>query len=294
MKLTRKKLFIFGGILLLIAGFCGVYFGVYLPRKNAIQASGKKTEKNDDMDRTFRVRRDDLVIGLQQGGYVNASRKHKLALQANHRTKLIWVIDENTKIKKGDLLAKFETDDLLEKIENFEIEQDNLTKELDLAKENYRVIISENAAALQDAEEKLSQADDALRKYRRFERINKRDSLELAITEAEDALATEEDAYREARDKQYEATSTQNAEEVRQAALDKQQARIDKAENTLTNAEDNFKVFRRYDHPSQLLRLVNAYDQAKLTLQKVKISTESKAIQQRKSMENLRRRVRWV
>ena len=294
MKLTRKKLFIFGGILLLIAGFCGVYFGVYLPRKNAIQASGKKTEKNDDMDRTFRVRRDDLVIGLQQGGYVNASKKHKLALQANHRTKLIWVIDENTKIKKGDLLAKFEVDDLLEKIENFEIELDNLTKELDLAKENYRVIVSENAAALQDAEEKLSQADDALRKYRRFERINKRDSLELAITEAEDALKTEEDAYREARDKQYEATSTQNAEEVRQAALDKQQARIDKAENTLTNAEDNFKVFRRYDHPSQLLRLVNAYDQAKLTLQKVKISTESKAIQQRKSMENLRRRVRWV
>ena len=294
MKLTRKKLFIFGGILLLIAGFCGVYFGVWLPRKNAAQASGTKTENKDDMDRTFKVRRDDLVIGIQQGGYVNASRKHKLALQANHRTKLIWVIDENTKIKKGDLLAKFEVDDLLEKIENFEIELDNLTKELDLAKENYRVIVSENAAALQDAEEKLSQADDALRKYRRFERINKRDSLELAITEAEDALKTEEDAYREARDKQYEATSTQNAEEVRQAALDKQQARIDKAENTLTNAEDNFKVFRRYDHPSQLLRLVNAYDQAKLTLQKVKISTESKAIQQRKSMENLRRRVRWV
>ena len=156
MKLIRKNLFIFGGILLLITGFCGVYFGVYLPRKNAAQASDKKTENNDDMDRTFKVRRDDLVIGLQQGGYVNASKKHKLALQANHKTKLIWVIDENTKIKKGDLLAKFETDDLLEKIENFEIEQDNLTKELDLARENYRVIVSENAAALQDAEEKLS------------------------------------------------------------------------------------------------------------------------------------------
>lgn len=296
MKLNRKKLFIFGGILLLIAGFCGVYFGIYLPRKRAAaaKAAGKLAEDGGDMDRTFRVRRDDLVIGLQQGGYVNASKKHKMALQANHRTKLIWVIDENTKVKKGDLLAKFETDDLLEKIENFEIEQDNLTKELDLARENYRVLLSTNAAELQDAEERLSQADDALRKYRRFERVNQRDSLELAISEAEDALRTEEDAYREARDKQYEATSTQNAEEVRQAALDKQQAKIDKAENSLTNAEDNFKVFRRYDHPSKMLRLLNAYEQAKLTLQKVKISTESKAIQQRKSIENLRRRVRWV
>jgi hypothetical protein len=156
MKLTRKKLFIFAGMLLLIAGVCGVCVSVFRPGRDA--DTEKKAEDNNDMDRTFRVRRDDLVIGLQQGGYINASKKHKLALQANHKTKLIWVIDENTKVKKGDLLAKFETDDLLEKIENFEIEKDNLNKELDLAKENHRVIISENAAALQDAEEKLSQA----------------------------------------------------------------------------------------------------------------------------------------
>ena len=81
MKLNRKKLFIFGGILLLIAGFCGVYFGIYLPRKRAAaaKAAGKLAEDGGDMDRTFRVRRDDLVIGLQQGGYVNASKKHKIS-----------------------------------------------------------------------------------------------------------------------------------------------------------------------------------------------------------------------
>ena len=192
MKSNRKKFYIAGSAALLIAAFCGVYFGIYLPRKRAAAAktAGKLSDDSGDMDRTFRVRRDDLVIGLQQGGYVNASKKHKLALQANHRTKLIWVIEENTKVKKGDLLAKFETDDLLERIENLEIEQDNLTKELDLARENYRVLLSTNAAELQDAEERLSQTDDALRKYRRFERVNQRDSLELAITEAEEALAT--------------------------------------------------------------------------------------------------------
>ena len=64
MKLTRKKLFISGAILLLIAGFCGVYYGLYLPRKAAAadDSAGKKTGNSNDMDRTFRVRRDDLVI----------------------------------------------------------------------------------------------------------------------------------------------------------------------------------------------------------------------------------------
>ena len=100
MKLNRKKLFICGAVLLLIAGACGAYFGIYLPRKAAAtaKAAEKSNEDNGVVDRTFRVRRDDLIIGLQQGGYVNASKKHKLALQANHRTKLIWVIDENTKV----------------------------------------------------------------------------------------------------------------------------------------------------------------------------------------------------
>ena len=55
---------------------------------------------------------------------------------------------------------------------------------------------------------------------------------------------------------------------------------------------DNRKVFRRYDHPSKMTRLTNALEQAKLNLRKVKISTESKLVQQKKSIENYRRRIR--
>ena len=114
------------------------------------------------MDRTYKVKRDDLVIGLLQGGYVNASQKHKLSLQANYKTKLLWVIDENSKVKAGDLLAKFETDELKEQIENLEIELDNLKKELDLAVESKKIQISTNAADLQAAEESLLQAEDSM------------------------------------------------------------------------------------------------------------------------------------
>lgn len=294
MKFSRKKIV----WLVVLAVFCGlaagVWFGVVRPRLKARQDDNAARLVSDsaDMDRTFKVRRDDLIIGLLQGGYVNASQKHKLALQANYRTKLLWVIDENSKVKAGDLLAKFETDELKEQIENLEIELDNLKKELDLAIESKKIQISTNAADLQAAEESLLQADDAMRKYRRFERASKRDELDLAVVNAEAALETAQSEYTTTRDTEVKVTKDENADDKKRKLLKDAQTKIDEKENALNTAEDNLRVFRRYDNPSKLTRLFNAYEQAKLNLRKVKISTESKIVQSDKSIENYRRRIK--
>ncbi len=293
MKITRGKVWMIL-LLLAVAGGAGFYFGYYRPMMKAKRAAAAEKLALDggDMDRTFKVRRDDLMIGLVQGGYVNASKKHKLSLQANYRTSLLWVIDENSKVKTGDLLAKFETDSLLEQIENQEIELDNLRKELDLAVETEKILLSTNAAELQSAQEGLAQADDALRKYRRFERVSTRDTLDLAIADAETALETERTNYNSIRDTEVKVSNDENADEKKRKELKTAQGKIDKAEKNLESAEDKRKVFRRYDHPSKMARLINALEQAKLTLRKVKISTESKLVQQKKSIENYRRRIK--
>ncbi len=293
--MTRKKKVILVLLLLvIIAGGAGGYFYYRHRKAVASGAAGESSQQNDELDRNFTVKRDDLVIGLFQGGYINASKKHKVALQANYKTKILWVIDENSKVKKGDILAKLETDDLKEQIENYVIELDNLTKELAVAYEEEKILESTNAASLQNAEEQLLQADDALRKYRRFERASKRDELDLAITNAENALADAKDEYIALRDSDTASSSDENAEEERKKQLAAAKEKISQAENSLSLAEDNRKVFRRYDHPSKMTRLVNAYDQAKLNLRKTKISTESQVVQKRKHIANLQRRIKRV
>ena len=118
MRRKKKLLNLLTLTVLLVGGGAGYYFWFHLPGERARQAAAAKKLATDggDMDRTFKVKRDDLVIGLLLGGYVNASQKHKLALQANYGTKLLWVIDENSRVKPNDLLAKFETDKLVEQI----------------------------------------------------------------------------------------------------------------------------------------------------------------------------------
>lgn len=297
MRAKCKKWLIISAISLVIAGGAfGYYCGYYVPAKRAATAAAAKKLATDggDVDRTFKVKRDDLVIGLLLGGYVNASQKHKLALRANYSTKLLWVIDENTKVKKGDLLAKFETDNLIEQIENQEIELENLQKELEIARETEKITISSNMAELQQAEENLAQAEDALRKYRRFERKNTRDELDLSISDAEVALNSAEDNYTTIRDGEVSTNSDENASEKKREQLKSAQQKIEKAETTLSSAQDKRKVFRRYDNPSKIARLENSLRQNQLKLRQVKISVASKEVQQRRSINNYRRRIRRV
>ncbi|MDD3117627.1 MAG: efflux RND transporter periplasmic adaptor subunit [Victivallales bacterium] len=293
MKFGRKTIIWLLVLIVFLGGAVGLWFGVVQPMwKKEAPAAGKPAAKNGDLDRTYKVRRDDLVIGLSQGGYVNANQKHKMSLQANYNTKLLWIIEENTKVKAGDILAKFETEKLKEQIEDLEIEIDDLKKELELAIESRKIQISTNAADLQAAEEKLLQANDEMRKYYRFERTSKRDELDLAISNAEAAVEAAQNNYDTVRDRDPEVSEDENPDEKKRKLLKEAQTKVDERETALNNAEGNLRVFRRYDNPSKITRLMNACQQAELNLRKVKISTESKIVQVNKSIENFRRRIR--
>ncbi|MBR1967536.1 MAG: efflux RND transporter periplasmic adaptor subunit [Lentisphaeria bacterium] len=266
----------------------------YTKKKNQ-KLEQQKRATDAESDRTYKVKREDLPIGLIQGGTVNASHKHKLALQANFKTKLLWVVDENSWVKKGDVLLRFETDELKQKIEDYEIDLDNLKKELDIAIEDGKILESTNAADIQSAEDKLQQAEDAMRKYRRFERTRTINTHENNIANAESALKTAESAYTELRDSELGSDDeNKSADEKRREELESKQETIDSKSIALENVEGDYRAWRRYDHPTKIKRLRNDLEQAHLNLRKVRISVNSKVIQKRRSIEYYRRRIRMT
>ena len=180
----KKRKFIFRIILLVVLVGGGAAAWYFWNRAKAIRSG--EADKTA-LDRTYTVVRQDLTLGVILDGTLNAREKHKLSLQANYSTKLLWVIDENSKVKAGDLLATFETDSLVENIDKVRVDLDTREKEYNDAVEEERLLISQNEADLRSAEDAVTAALDALRKYQRFERSSKRDSLELAISTAENA-----------------------------------------------------------------------------------------------------------
>ncbi len=295
MKIFSKPYLKYWILGVMIAGAVTAFF-VYRSNQQKKNAEAEQRKSTDaESDRTYKVRREDLPIGLIQGGSVNASNKHKLALQANFRTKLLWVVDENTWVKKGDVLLRFETDELKQKIEDYEIDLDNLKKELDIATEDQKILESTNAADIQSAEDRLQQAEDAMRKYRRFERARTINNHETNISNAESALQSAENAYTELRDSELgNDEENKSADEKRREELENKQNTIDSKEIALENVEGDYRAWRRYDHPTKIKRLANDLEQAQLNLRKVRISVNSKTIQKRRSIEYYRRRIRMT
>lgn len=292
MKKYKFRIFL---ILLFIVGAVGVFL-YYRTVTAAGSNDGKKKDgsaSGGSTDRLFTVKRGELIIGLIQAGSVNSKKKHKLSLEASYNTTLMWIVEENAKVKAGDVLAKFETEVLQERIDDYKIECENNEKEILLAEESLKIQVSTNLESIRSARDRLSVAEDDLRKYLLYDRKKQRDSIDLKIENAETDLNEAELNYKKTK-KEYSESGTQSQEdqEKQDQNLKNLQNKIATAETNKNNAYDERTVFQRYTHPNKLKALYNAVAQAKLNQKKTDISAASSIVQKERNISNLKKTLR--
>lgn len=293
MKSKRKILIKLLVVLVLVGGGFGAYRWYQWYRiRQAVAAGNEHADHSKVPDRIFALKRGDLVLGTLQSGSVNAQKKHKLSLQASFNTKLAWVIPENTQVKKGDLLARFETEDLIDRIDDLKIQVENHEKELAVALEEEKITISTNRASIKEAHDRVVDAENNLRKYRRIERSKERDKLELAVENYSVALNEADAALRKKKNDLSVSSGSQDEQEKNKQELAKLDSKIETEANNLNNAERDLTLFKRYSNPSKITSLENALAQAQLNNERVKIQANSSLINKRRQISNIRRNMR--
>ncbi len=95
-----------------------------------LASCSKSEDSGKTMDKLFTARKSNLMIGTLLRGTGNAKKKHKLSPESSYRNKLTWIEKENTSVKKGDVVIRFETQELLDEIserrEDLEARKKNL------------------------------------------------------------------------------------------------------------------------------------------------------------------------
>lgn len=276
-------------IIFLVMGLsgCSLYYfivGKFKEKKDAAAAVASSTVP----DRLFSAKKGDLSIGLKFSGSVNSRNKHKMSLDAAFQTKLLWVVDENSKVKKGDEIAKFEKEELQEKIETLKFELDAAEKEVMIAIEEKKILESTNKSQIREAEDKVRVAEDECRKYFKFEKKKERDKLDIAIQTAEKNIVEAKKTYNEKlaefNNKSFNKDSEETEAKKQLATVYKE---VEKGETERKNAMQDRKVFKRYDQHGKMTELRNKLEQAKLNLEKVRVETNSSSIQKDKNLTNL-------
>ena len=148
----KKKRVLAGLVFLLLAG-AGAFYGLY-----PFGSDTESTETDTDApDRIFTVRRGEMILGVMLTGSVNARTKHKLAMEAPWGTKLIKVVDENKEVKKGEVVAEYETYDLILKIDDLKVSLDNKKKDLEIALDEMEILKSTNEADIRTARDAVTE-----------------------------------------------------------------------------------------------------------------------------------------
>ena len=236
-----------GGIValvLLLALLAGAFFVIY-PRYQAKRKAKSGTETKAP-DRIFTAKKGDLILGVMLSGSVNAKKKHKLAMEAPWGTKLIKVVDENKEVKAGEIVAEYETYDLLLKIDDLKVNLDNRRKDLEIALDELAILVSSNEADIRTARDSVTDAEDAYSKYWRLEGPRDRDEQKLKVDEAKKALDDAEDELA-ALESEVSTTVYSDAaeEEKAQQSIETAEQKRDSAKTKYNSAILERKIFKR-------------------------------------------------
>ena len=173
----KRKLVLLAVTVLVLAAAAGFVFRPRLFPKT----SGDQQTDSKAPDRIYTAKKGELILGVMLTGSVNAKTKHKLAMEAPWGTKLVKVVDENKEVKAGEIVAEYETYDLVLRIDDLKVSLDNRRKDLEIAMDELAILISTNEADIRTARDNVSDAEAAYSKYWRLEGPRDRDEQQLKV-----------------------------------------------------------------------------------------------------------------
>ncbi len=130
-----------------------------------------------------------FVVSTTASGELQALKQIEVRSPIEEQATLVEIIDEGTTVKEGEVLCKFNTDNLESELDTEEADLESSQAALFAAENAYQIQVTENESAIRDAELKLRLAKLTLEQWESGDRVMKLQELDLNIDEANRELA---------------------------------------------------------------------------------------------------------
>lgn len=238
-------------------------------------SSSDGTPKNLE---TQPLTRGDVVLTLVEKGELEAARNTEIVclVRASGRgsqsaSSIKWVIDDGSKVKKGDLLFLLEDASLREQLNNQHIVVEEKNDLFEQAKANLKIVENENRSAELTAYSNQEIAKIDLEKFLKAEKQQKQFDIDSRIKLATADLIQWRDKLGWSNRMFIRGYLSANQKLNDETRLDKANVDLDK----LSKEFDTLK----FDNRRQELDLINKLEQAKLAMEIAKSNSESKRAQ---------------
>ncbi len=221
----------------------------------------------------FTVARRTFPVTLSSKGELKAAKSIDIKCELEGQSTIIFLIDEGTQAKKGDLLVELASDEIDEKLRDAEITVANARAAHEASVKEYEILKDENASKTRKAQLALEMAQIGLQKYEEGDRVELEQDAKLALERARSVLKRREDYLKDSEDLFTQGYITRI--ELENHKFDAYEAQIE-----LKKAELALEVLNTYTIPMDLRQKRSDVDEAKKELEresKAALASEAKA-----------------
>jgi HlyD family secretion protein len=237
----------------------------------AFNHSGSETILAGDMP-TFTVKRGPLRISVTESGTIQAREQIILKSEVEGRTTILTLIEEGTRVKKGDLLVELDASSLLDAKVDQQIRVQNAEASFVGARENLAVVENQAKSDVDKATLSLDFAKQDLKKYTEGEYQNERKKMESEITLAKEEVQTAEEKLKWSQ-------KLAEKEYISQTELQIDELSAHKNKLDLELAESNLRLFEDFTHPRNLAQLESDVNQAQMALERTDRKAKADVVQ---------------
>jgi HlyD family secretion protein len=213
-----------------------------------------------------------LRISVTESGTIQAREQIILKCEVEGKTTILTLVEEGSRVKKGDLLVELDSSALIDARVDQQIRVQNAEAAFVGARENLAVAENQAKSDVDKADLAFDFAKQDLRKYVEGEYQNTRKEAESRITLAKEELQTTEEKLKWSQ-KLFEK------EYISQTELQIDELSAHKNKLDLELAENNLRLLEDFTHPRELAELESDVNQAEMALERTNRKAKADVVQ---------------
>lgn len=233
------------------------------------------------------VTRGRLEILLVEDGTLVAKNARKVVMKARRGGKITTLVEEGKVVTEGEVLVKFDTTDLVQRIEQLELDQVQGDANLKSAETELDIQKADNISALAKAKILVERVTLELERYQGGDAPMERRKLQVEIKDAQTR-------FRRAK-KRYEDSKRLIAQKyIKQADLETDRIAFEKAEVEKEGAELALALFKKYTFKMTMREKVTKISDAKRDLETATKRATSRLLQKEVKLAQNKKRLARV
>lgn len=235
-------------------------------------------------DGLFEVQRGTLNVTLTENGTLVAKESHKVSADLDRQTKITWLIDEGAVVEEGDVVCRLDTADLEDRVEQLELDINQASANLETARTELEIQLTDNVAAIESAEIALEKARNELERYADGDAPKERRNLEVAIKEAQTNFTRAKKRFEDSKllmEKEY----------INRSQFEEDEIAFERNTVQLEGAKRDMELFEQYTFPMTTTERDAAVRDAERSLDTAQKRAESNKLQKEVNVEQYQTRL---